>query len=106
MKKGHFDSKTGGNGFFPKKWIGILRPVINEWRPKNAFFYLLNSYNFFIFCIMYVLDCQDYIFTYVESLMYISTSIARYVIIIFLLIVHWNKELWRGFVYMMKIPWS
>ena len=33
MKKGHFDSKTGGNG--SKNWIGILRPAINEWRPKN-----------------------------------------------------------------------
>ena len=33
MKKGHFDSKTGGNG--SKNWIGILRPAINEWRPKK-----------------------------------------------------------------------
>ena len=23
---------------FPKNWIGILRPAINEWRPKNYFF--------------------------------------------------------------------
>ena len=35
MKKGHFDSKTGGNGF-SKNWNGILRPAINEWRPKST----------------------------------------------------------------------
>ena len=37
MKKGHFDSKTGGNGFFSSKnEISLLRPAINEWRPKNC----------------------------------------------------------------------
>ena len=35
MKKGHFDSKKGGNGFFSKNEISLLRPAINEWRPKN-----------------------------------------------------------------------
>ena len=36
MKKGHFDSKKGGNVlFFPKNWNQILRPAINEWRPKK-----------------------------------------------------------------------
>ena len=40
MKKGHFDSKKGGNGFFPKNWNQILRPAINEWRPKK---YLLEE---------------------------------------------------------------
>ena len=35
MKKGHFDSKTGGNGFFfSKNEISLLRPAINEWRPN------------------------------------------------------------------------
>ena len=36
MKKGHFDSKKGGNVLFlPKNWNQILRPAINEWRPKK-----------------------------------------------------------------------
>ena len=37
MKKGHFDSKKGGNVLSSKNWIGILRPAINEWRPKKFF---------------------------------------------------------------------
>ena len=35
MKKGHFDSKKGGNA--SKNWNQILRPAINEWRPKKKF---------------------------------------------------------------------
>ena len=25
--------------FLPKNWIGILRPAINEWRPKNIYLF-------------------------------------------------------------------
>ena len=36
MKKtGTNDSKNGTNPF-PKNWNRILRPAINEWRPKNT----------------------------------------------------------------------
>ena len=33
-KKGALTSKNGTNPF-PKNWDRILRPAINEWRPKN-----------------------------------------------------------------------
>ena len=58
MKKtGTNDLKNGTNAFFPKNWIGILRPAINEWRPKKTgiilckfifrtIFQLCTTYNF------------------------------------------------------------
>ena len=37
MKKGHFDSKTGGNDLFQKSETESWGLAINEWWPKKNF---------------------------------------------------------------------
>ena len=37
MKKGHFDSKTGGNDLFQKSETESLGLAINEWQPKKTY---------------------------------------------------------------------
>ena len=74
MKKtGENSSKTGALAFFfSKNEISLLRPAINEWRPKNSQFRI--DLEFFPF---FFRDAESLVYTYKKEMRDMETQLKQ-----------------------------